>query len=131
MGGEEFCLLLTETDIKGAMAEAESVRSPDRRPADPPRRQRNGSGDGELRTGRCHARESGTPQDLIKAAKKALTKQKERGRNQIVCGRAISTEESIDNDSMRAATSANLHNRHVYVEPHCRKRRSPAAKTRS
>jgi two-component system, chemotaxis family, sensor kinase Cph1 len=87
IGGEEFCILLPETDANGAMALAEIIRDRIEGLQLPHPKSHFGVVTASMGLAEAAAEESGTAQDMMRRADVALYEAKERGRNQIVCAR--------------------------------------------
>jgi two-component system, chemotaxis family, sensor kinase Cph1 len=86
IGGEEFSLILPDTDIEGAMAVAESVRSRIEGLHLDHAKSPMGVVTASFGVAVATADRSGTAQDLIQAADTALYEAKKGGRNRVVQG---------------------------------------------
>jgi diguanylate cyclase (GGDEF)-like protein len=89
IGGEEFSLLLPDTEIEGAMSVAETVRASIQRLQLPHANSPLGVVTASLGVATATAGRTDTPENLVRAADRALYEAKSQGRNRVVRGSAM------------------------------------------
>jgi len=86
IGGEEFSLLLTDTQIEGAMSVAETLRDRIERLQLPHAKSPMGVVTASFGAAAATAGRTRTTEDLVRAADRALYEAKRHGRNRLVQG---------------------------------------------